>query len=585
MIGKIVGIEDVSVFLEVPEASVKDYVNFHIVFENGTSKIIGEIKEISKERMKAVLIGEIVDNKFYPGVIQKPNFGAEARVVNKTEIDILFGTNGDLINSIYIGEMPLYNNYPINVRVNDFLTSHFAILGNTGSGKSYAVARIIQNIFYNRNRVPKNANIFIFDAYGEYHNAFSRIGEIDSSLHFKSYTTNLKFPESEVVKIPLWLLGVDDIALLLGADNHLQLPIIEKALKLVTIFAKGNDAETIVYQNDIIARAIQEILYSGNQPSQIRDQIFAILTTFHTEQLSLETKLAQPGYIRTFRQCLLVDKDGKIHEMQLITEFINSFIKEGLELRLPDGSFPFTLEHLKSAFDFALISEGILKSDRVYDHMNVLKVRLHSLITSDYQTYFDYPEFITKGRYIQQLLTTPTGQKAQIVNFNIDYVDDRFAKVLTKIFSKMLYDFSTSTDQRGEMPIHIILEEAHRYVQNDNDIHLLGYNIFDRITKEGRKYGVLLGLVTQRPSELSETAISQCSNFLIFKMVHPLDSEYIRNMVPNITNEIVERLKTLQPGNCIAFGSGFKIPVITRLKMPNPTPQSSSADVNKIWYK
>lgn len=585
MIGKISYIEENNVKLDltVDLATIKDYINFHVIFEDAKSKIVGEIQAIDKTTVSIALIGEIINNIFQPGVIRKPSYGAEGRIITKPEIDILLGHNGDVANTIYIGEMPLYNNYPINVKVNTFLNNHFAILGNTGSGKSYAVARIIQNIFYNRNRLPKKANIFIFDAYGEYHSAFSRIGEVDPSLKFKAYTTNLKFPESEVVKIPLWLLGTDDIALLLGAENHMQIPIIEKALRLVSIFAK-EEQEVITYKNDIIARAIQEILYSGNPASQIRDQIFAILTTFNTPDLNLETKLSQPGYIRTLRQCLILDKDGKIHEMLLVTEFINSFVKEGLELKMPDGTFPFTLENLKDALDFALISEGILHSDKVYDYTNVLKVRLHGLINSDYKVYFDYPEFISRSQYIQQLLTTTLGEKAQIVNFNIDYVDDRFAKVLTKIYSKMLYDFASKMDDRAKFPIHIILEEAHRYVQNDNDINLLGYNIFDRITKEGRKYGVILGLITQRPSELSETAISQCSNFLIFKMVHPLDSEYIRNMVPNITNEIVERLKTMQPGYCISFGNAFKIPIVTHINLPNPTPSSNNADVNGAWY-
>lgn len=585
MIGKISYIEENNVKLDltVDLATIKDYVNFHVIFEDPKIKIVGEIQKIEKTTITVALIGEIVNNVFSPGVIRKPSYGAEARIITKPEIDILLGHNGDVASTIYIGEMPLYNNYPINVKVNTFLNNHFAILGNTGSGKSYAVARIIQNIFYNRNRLPKKANIFIFDAYGEYHSAFSRIGEIDPSLKFKAYTTNLKFPESEVVKIPLWLLGADDIALLLGAEHHMQIPIIEKALRLVSIFSK-EEQEVIMYKNDIIARALQEILYSGNPASQIRDQIFAILTTFNTPDLNLETKLSQPGYIRSLRQCLILDKDGKIHEILLVTEFINSFIKEGLELKMPDGSFYYNLDHLRDALEFALISEGILKSDKVYDYTNVLKVRLHALINSDYKVYFDYPEYISRGQYIQQLLTTTLGEKAQIVNFNIDYVDDRFAKSLTKIYSKMLYDYASKMDDRAKFPIHIILEEAHRYVQNDNDINLLGYNIFDRITKEGRKYGVILGLITQRPSELSETAISQCSNFLIFKMVHPLDSEYIRNMVPNITNEIVERLKTMQPGYCISFGSAFKIPIVTHINLPNPTPSSNSADVNGAWY-
>ena len=132
--------------------------------------------------------------------------------------------------------------------------------------------------------------------------------------------------------------------------------------------------------------------------------------------------------------------------------------------------------------------------------------------------------------------------------------------------------------------MHLMLEEAHRYVQKDNDINILGYNIFERIAKEGRKFGICLDLITQRPTELSETVLSQCSNFLIFKMLHPVDVDYIREMVPNITNEVVKRLRILQPGNCIAFGSAFKIPVLIKFDMPSPAPSSSSCEVSKIWF-
>ena len=155
---------------------------------------------------------------------------------------------------------------------------------------------------------------------------------------------------------------------------------------------------------------------------------------------------------------------------------------------------------------------------------------------------------------------------------------------LTKIFSKLLFDYAKEMEKRGTLPFHIILEEAHRYVQNDNDVDLLGYNIFERITKEGRKYGVLLGLISQRPSELSETSLSQCSNFLIFKMLHPKDLNYIKEIVPNITNEILKRLKILQPGTCVAFGHGFKVPVIVKFDMPNPAPSSDSCDISKTWF-
>ena len=133
------------------------------------------------------------------------------------------------------------------------------------------------------------------------------------------------------------------------------------------------------------------------------------------------------------------------------------------------------------------------------------------------------------------------------------------------------------------MPIHLMLEEAHRYVQKDYDIDILGYNIFERIAKEGRKFGVIMDLITQRPTELSETVISQCTNFLIFKITHPSDLDYIKKMVPNISNDVIEKQKTLQAGTCVAFGKMMKIPMIVKMQLPNPEPHSSNASIFDKW--
>ena len=147
----------------------------------------------------------------------------------------------------------------------------------------------------------------------------------------------------------------------------------------------------------------------------------------------------------------------------------------------------------------------------------------------------------------------------------------------------MFFDFTKRLKMRASIPFHIFLEESHRYVQNDSDRDLIGYNIFERIAKEGRKYGLMLNLISQRPVEISETVISQCSNFFIFKMNHPRDIEYIKQMLPNISADIVEKQKSLQPGTCVAFGKAFKIPMIIHFDKPNPEPQSSNCDVISTW--
>lgn len=579
---KDVGIDNVNIVVTSNLAYEKNLIDHHVIFEtNSNQKIVGTVISLNSEIGSIKLIGEINGPRFIPGVLVKPSIGNVCFVATDEEVRLIIsGDQNNFMKRVLIGNMPLYNNTPAYVSTNTFFSNHFAIFGNTGSGKSCGVARLFQNIFFNNTQTPRNACIFIFDAYGEYESALS---VQNSQVFFKKYSTNVRQNPQNLIKLPLWLLDIDDFALLLEVDDPTQLPIIEKALRLVTIFS-GSDEETKIYKNDIIAKAILEVLYSGGAASQIHDQIFAILTSFNTEDLNLETPIVQPGYTRSLRQCLIIDKEGKIGEMQLVTEFIKKFINPDLKLELPDGTIPFTLENLRDAFDFALISEGILKSDKMYDKANVLKVRLDSLIKGEYAQYFKMDKYVDKNTFIKELITASNGGRAQIININISYLDDRLAKTICKIYAKLLFDFTSKLQQRGSFPVHLILEEAHRYVQQDSDSKVLGYNIFDRIAKEGRKYGVILGLISQRPSEMSETVLSQCSNFLIFKMQHPRDVSFIRQMVPFITDEIVEKMKGLQPGTCVVFGSAFKLPTIVKMEMPNPQPMSQNVDVSRLWY-
>lgn len=586
MLGNIIGINDNEIMLKltVDVSKMSNLISTHVIMEDSERQCIGEITDIRDGIAYINLLGEIIDGSFVFGVINKPSFGSIVKLVSKEKVPIIIGVDNyrDHLH-LNIGKSSVYGGVTIGMSVNQFFGNHFAIFGSTGSGKSCSVARIFQNLFEKQQAIPYRASIFIFDAYGEYHRAFSELNTKNPNINFKSYTTNTKFPDTEILKIPPWLLSLDDYALLLGAEKPSQLPIIEKALKLVTVF--GRDEELVLkHKNDIISRALLDILSSGRPSPQIRDQLVSVLASYNTRELNLDTPIYQPGYTRPLKQCFFIDDTGKIRDMEIINAFFQSFLTDNLELSLPDGSFKYTLQDLQTAFDFALISEGVLKSDKIFDEANTLKVRLHGLVNGDYARYFEVEEYVAKEQFIKELLTAMNGKKAQIINFNINYVDDRFAKSVTKIYSKLLFDYAKSLPNRATIPFHIVLEEAHRYVQNDTDVDLLGYNIFERITKEGRKYGVLLGLISQRPSELSETTLSQCSNFLIFKMLHPRDIDYIKEIVPNITNEIVKRLKILQPGNCIAFGNAFKVPVIVKFDMPDPAPSSESCDVSNIWF-
>ena len=580
ILGNIIYINDNVAHIEIPKGTPvgENLMNMHIIFEDDKKKILGEVEDISKELIKVRLLGEIVNNKFIGGVIRKPTLSATIRIITKEEFGLITGESNS--ESFNLGVSPLYDDYPINVNINDLFSNHMAIFGNTGSGKSCGVARILQNVFENKNVIPYKSNFLIFDAYGEYHNAFKEINKINNNFNFKFYSTN-KDKTENLLQIPTWLLNIDDFALLLGAETHSQLPIIERMLKLVRIFASTDDV-SINYKNHLIASAIMTILYTNQTAASKRDDIFSIFNTCTTPQFNLEAPVQGIGYVRKFRECFLIDSTGQFSESILLTQYVSGFINPDLDKYETNEDLYFTLEDVEKALNFTLISEGLLRNEKAYNEAITLKVRLHSLVISENAKFFNYPKYIKLENYIAGLVTKDT-KKAQIINFNLEDIDDSIAKVITKIYARLLFDFTKRLVNRATIPFHIFLEESHRYVQNDNDKFLLGYNIFERVAKEGRKYGLVLNLISQRPVEISETVISQCSNFFIFKMTHPRDIEYIKKMLPNISGEIIEKQKSLQPGTCVAFGKAFKIPMIIKMPMPNPEPYSGNSDIVKNW--
>ncbi|MEG0826187.1 MAG: ATP-binding protein [Bacilli bacterium] len=581
MLGNIIYINDNYAHIEIPLGTPisTNLMNMHVIFEDEKKKILGEVEDTSKELIKVRFLGEIVNDRFIGGVIRKPALSATLRIISKEEVRLIVGDGGK--DSITLGVSPLYDDYPITANINDLFSNHMAIFGNTGSGKSCGVARILQNVFMNKSFIPYKANFLIFDAYGEYHNAFKNINQVNPNYNFKFYTTNKEETDGSPLQIPVWLLSIDDFALLLGAEKHSQLPIIEKMLKLVRIFA-SKDKIAQNYKNHLIASAIMTILYTNQTSSSKRNDIFSILATCSTNEFNLEAPVQGIGYIRKFRECFLIDSTGQFSESILLTQYVNSFINIDLDKYEVKDNLYFTLNDIEKALNFTLISEGLLRNEIAYNEAVTLKVRLHSLVIGEYKRFFEYPTFINLENYIASIVTI-NSKKAQIVNFNLEDIDDTIAKVITKIYARLLFNFTKKLVNRASIPFHLFLEESHRYVQNDNDKFLIGYNIFERIAKEGRKYGLVFNLISQRPVEISETVISQCTNFFIFKITHPRDLEYIKKMLPNVSAEVIEKQKSLQPGTCVAFGKAFKVPMIIKMPMPDPAPQSSNCDVFKNW--
>ena len=557
-----------------------DLMNNNVVFEAENQRILGEVEEVNDEIIKIRFLGEFIGNKYISGVIRKPVLLSKIRQINDEELQSLMGSYND--KTFILGQSAIYKGHTVYVDINDLLSNHMAIFGNSGSGKSCGVARMVQNLFSNPEFIAYNANIFIFDAYGEYKTAFSKLNELNPNYSYKFITTNPTDATDQRLSIPVHLLTLDDMTLLLQVSSHTQIPIIERALKLAKVFADVSD-EATMYKNHLIAKALLAILFSNETTKEKKNEVFQVIQVCHTKEFNFDTDIPGVGYTRKFSDCFEIDSHGNFGESVLINEYILKFINDDLEGKISAKPVYYTLKDFASALEFTLISEGFLHNEAIRDDASILKVRLNSILNSNVGTYFNYPNYITLEQYIASLVATPNRKKAQIININLEDMDDTYAKVLVKIYARMFFEFAKSRTQRASIPFHLFLEEAHRYVSKDADTFLLGYNIFERIAKEGRKYGVLLNIISQRPVEISDTVISQCSNFLIFKMTHPKDIEYIRTMLPNISQDVIEKQKVLQPGNCVGFGGAFKLPMIIKLEMPNPMPYSTNCNVNERW--
>jgi hypothetical protein len=581
MFDKIVYIGETSCYVSLKEgAEIKSNIlSSHVIVEDSEKQLLGEISELDQGRVNIKLIGEFSDGKLQNGILRKPLMDANIRPVNEQEIAVILGENSS--SGLLLGKSPFYNGLPVYFNINDFYSNHFAIFGNSGSGKSCGVARLIQNTFASNNIRPTNANFIIFDVAGEYAQAFSQLSAINPAYKFRVFTTSESNTQYEPLKIPLWLLNEQDLALLLMSDAHSQLPIVERMLYLARCFAENSDV-SLAFKNHIIAKAIIAVLFSDSSAVGKKNDIFNIVETCPTEQFNLETVIPGVGVTRKLRDCFKIDTLGNFTESVLFTQYAQSFVNEKFESYEPSEMTYFNLKDLEKALEFTLISEGWFKNPNTYSDAVSVKVRLHSLVTGPYAKIFDFPQKYGVNEYLSSLVFKGN-ERCQLVNINLDDMDDSIAAVITKILTRLIFDYAKNLEPRGSLPFHILVEEAHRYIRNDKDNFLIGYNIFDRVAKEGRKYGIILGVITQRPVELSDTVVSQCSNFLIFKTNHPLDEEYIRKMIPNINNDIVDKQKGLQSGTCLAFGTAFRIPVIVKLDMPNPPPLSSNADLLRYW--
>ena len=514
---------------------VGSYVSIYEIGRTIIAEIIGVDEKVqlanvnelarpnSKRQIYLNLIGEIVGDKFCFGVSKMPLIFSTVYMISQKELitmlevgeeEIRVSAETDSTRKILltIGKSVVFPDYEVKVNIDKFFGFHFAVFGNTGSGKSNTIARILQNIFEKQNYSAKGAKFVIIDSNGEYNKAFSKLNELNSNIKHSLLSTD-EVGEKKF-EIPVWALSADDWATLLHASEKTQIPVLKRAIDIARIFYNC-EVDDVNIKNHILASTLLGIIQSSDTSPSKSDKLKAIVTKFKTNDISMSSIIKDD---KTLGDLIGINYGSMIDEAGVISFLMTFLNAQEISDNILKAMVPYSLSDFIKAVEFATLYEGSISSQRIQEYTSTLMTRLQSLQDGVQGRIFSKTEFNTVEEYIKSLL----GEN-QIVDLDISSLDDSSAEVVTKVLAKLILDYLKGREVKAETPINFIIEEAHRFIKNDTNYGVIGYNIFERIAKEGRKFGMLLGISSQRPSELSKTVVSQCSNFIIHRVQNPDD--------------------------------------------------------------
>jgi hypothetical protein len=388
---------------------------------------------------------------------------------------------------------------------NKFFNKHIAIVGSTGSGKSYSLAKIIQEAIESKDgeyQGLNNSHIVIFDIHSEYKAAFP--GKESNNIDVSSLI------------LPYWLLSSEELEDLFIESNeeqsHNQIAILKKAvIDSKRKYYSGNAAEKL------------KIHYDSPVFFDI-DEVMQVIREKNEEMI--------PG-VRDKKQGPLFGK-------------LDNFITR-LENKINDSRLDFLLgKNTKS-----IKTEDVLR------------------------------QFIS---YIKD-------DESNITIIDLSGVPFDVLSITVSLISRILFDYAYSYKKINplsinETPILMVYEEAHKYVPKSGSVKFNASRYaIERIAKEGRKYGITLVIVSQRPSEVSETIFSQCSNFVAMRLTNPDDQNYVRRLLPDTLGPLTESLPTLQAGEALLIGDSVVMPSLVKIDKCSNSPASNDIRYLEEWKK
>lgn len=492
-----------------------------------------------------------------------------------------------------IGTSVVFDDYDVKVSVDEFFGGHAAILGNTGSGKSCTVASVVQSIFTKHDaHAAVGASFVFFDTNGEYRRAFADLPKPIRRLYALVPGREAKAPPSadkreDVVgfRLPHWFLSPEEWELLLRASDRAQRPILRNALGLTSLFAT-NDATLASLRNHVLASAILAILASSESATASVGRIQGLLLSFSTPELNRQT--VHPHLAINF---------GAFVAPNGLPNLLQPHIQD--DVVLPDYNYaPFEFGLLEQALDLAILYEEAHGNRHVRDYSSSMLTRYKS-IRDRAEFAFLRPNTTTLAphetnsnvfvaKWVGLIEEQPSGglrKRSQVTIFDMNEVEDEVVEVVSAVVTRMIFERLRRSHARNTFPVNLVLEEAHRYVaERPSDFAIDATKIFERVAKEGRKYGLFILLASQRPSELSRTVLSQCSNFVVHRIQNPEDLHHVRRMTPFISESVLSRLPSLPKQHALIFGNSVSIPTTFRVRDASPKPKSDDSPIRQVWF-
>jgi DNA helicase HerA-like ATPase len=467
-----------------------------VIVESMWQEVDAEGKLIRMLRINP--LGEITPKGgFVRGVAHFPTTGAELHLVSGNTLALLFSKYSAA--DFKVGKLSAFESVDVFIDPDAFFGRHAAILGQSGSGKSWSVTSFIQSTL----RAMPNAHVIILDLHGEYG---SKDWDPSTSPPFPA--DKVRCIKASDLEIPYWLLTYEElIELLIDQDDP--------NASVQIAFLRGCLLE--------LKREANEHLDLGH------------ITVDSPIYFSMD------DLVQRFKYANETTADFGKSKTALTGKFDQLLVK--LQSRLNDTRYNFLLRPEKRTSSESLA--GLLR------------------------------DFIGLG-----------SPQAKVTVLDLSSVPFDVHPTVTAQIGRLAFEFNYWNPKCREFPIFVIAEEAHSYIPRATASgHQGTRRSFERIAKAGRKYAVGLCVVSQRPNELSETVLSQCSTFVCLRITNPDDQEYVRKLVPDSARGILEALTSLAQGEAIATGEGVPMPVRFRVTMPDPPPNAQDIEYAAMWAR